>query len=225
MRLSACLSFVALAAAATASLAVAQTAPDVGAEAASAGRYLNAQALDTYRILPPAPVEGTVRYESDRKVFAATRKLKDTPRWALAQNDDNEKIILSDYACSLGFTPTPQTTPLLVRLIDKVRRDVRASVNQPKDIYKRQRPYLIDSGDICVAKTPGLASSPDYPSGHTTWGWTTGLILAELVPDHATDILVRARAYGESRVVCGVHNASAIEAGRTNAALIAKTPY
>ncbi len=26
---------------------------------------------------------------------------------------------------------------------------------------------------------------------------------------------MRARAYGESRVVCGVHNASAIEGGRT----------
>ena len=30
-------------------------------------------------------------------------------------------------------------------------------------------------------------------------------------------MLARGRAYGESRVVCGVHNMSAIEAGRTNA--------
>ena len=31
-------------------------------------------------------------------------------------------------------------------------------------------------------------------------------------------MLARGRAYGESRVVCGVHNMSAVEAGRTNAA-------
>ena len=44
------------------------------------------------------------------------------------------------------------------------------------------------------------------------------MILAELEPDRASDILVRARAYGESRVVCGVHNASAVEGGRIIAA-------
>ena len=35
-----------------------------------------------------------------------------------------------------------------------------------------------------------------------------------------TQILVRARAYGESRIVCGVHNLSAVEAGRTNASAL-----
>jgi acid phosphatase (class A) len=46
--------------------------------------------------------------------------------------------------------------------------------------------------------------------------------LADLDPARAAAILSRARAFGESRVVCGVHNASAIEAGRTNgAALVA----
>ena len=39
------------------------------------------------------------------------------------------------------------------------------------------------------------------------------MILAELNPPEAVDILARARAFGQSRVVCGVHNASAVEAG------------
>jgi acid phosphatase (class A) len=39
--------------------------------------------------------------------------------------------------------------------------------------------------------------------------------MAELAPDGATEILVRARAFGESRLVCGVHNLRAVEAGRT----------
>ena len=42
--------------------------------------------------------------------------------------------------------------------------------------------------------------------------------IAQLAPEHATPVLARGRAYGESRVVCGVHNMSAVEAGRTNAA-------
>jgi acid phosphatase (class A) len=39
------------------------------------------------------------------------------------------------------------------------------------------------------------------------------LILAELAPDRATQILARGRAFGESRLVCGVHSLSAVEAG------------
>ena len=182
--------------------------------------YLAVGALDTSKVLAPAPKPGEARYEADRKTFLATRALKDSPRWALAQADVDEKKILADFGCALGFTPTPEATPKLVALLMKLRYDVRDAVNKPKDLYKRQRPYLIDEGPICVDKTADLAASPDYPSGHTTWGWTVGLILAEADPEHATQILVRGRSFGESRVVCGVHNASAIEAGRTNASAL-----
>jgi acid phosphatase (class A) len=35
--------------------------------------------------------------------------------------------------------------------------------------------------------------------------------------ERAAPILSRARAFGESRIVCGAHNASAVEAGRMTA--------
>jgi acid phosphatase (class A) len=46
------------------------------------------------------------------------------------------------------------------------------------------------------------------------------LILAELPPDRATDILVRSRGYAANRVICGAHNQSAVEAGKTVAVAI-----
>nr|QQZ51602.1 phosphatase PAP2 family protein [Phenylobacterium glaciei] len=94
------------------------------------------------------------------------------------------------------------------------------AVNTGKLIHSRQRPFLIDAGEICVPKTDELARSPDYPSGHTTWSWMTALLLAEMVPERATDILIRGRVYGESRVICGAHNESAVEAGRINASAL-----
>ena len=39
------------------------------------------------------------------------------------------------------------------------------------------------------------------------------LILAELMPDRATEILARGRAFGESRIICGAHSLSAVQAG------------
>jgi acid phosphatase (class A) len=95
--------------------------------------------------------------------------------------------------------------------------DTARENNVAKDSFKRLRPFLIDKGDVCEADPKEVAKSYDYPSGHTTRGWTEGLILAELLPARATPILTRARSYGESRLVCRVHNASAVEAGRVGA--------
>jgi acid phosphatase (class A) len=94
--------------------------------------------------------------------------------------------------------------------------DARAFVDPGKDHYARPRPFLRVKGEICVPRTKSLERSGSYPSGHSTASWAWGLILADLAPDRATEILERARAYSESRVVCGVHYPSDIANGRLN---------
>jgi len=177
---------------------------------------------DTALVLAPAPAAGSPAATADRTIFRATRALEGTPRWALAQRDVNEAIpaMMGDFSCAVGASLDPASAPRLNAIFLRLRFDVLAAVNGPKALYRRQRPFLIDQGDICVPRTDSLARSPDYPSGHATWSWTLGLVIAELAPDRAAQVLSRARAFGESRVVCGVHNASAIEAGRTNAAAL-----
>jgi acid phosphatase (class A) len=182
--------------------------------------YLGAAAPDSYKILPPAPVPGTTRYEADRTIYLGTRALKDTPRWTFAQGDVDERLILKDLACAIGVELTPQNAPKTAALVRRVGLDVSRATNRPKDIYQRKRPYLVDEGPICVERTDALAKSPDYPSGHNAWGWTIGLIMTELAPDRGTEILARARAFGEGRLVCGVHTLSAVEAGRLNGSIV-----
>jgi acid phosphatase (class A) len=46
------------------------------------------------------------------------------------------------------------------------------------------------------------------------------LILTELVPERSSAILARGRAFGESRVACGVHWLSDVQAGTLNGAAI-----
>jgi acid phosphatase (class A) len=182
--------------------------------------YLGAAAPDTYAILPPAPTPGDPRDQADRTIFKATRGYASDPRWAMAQNDANSLGIVKDLACAVGVELTPQNAPRTLALLMKVAPDASRVTNRPKDIYKRPRPYLRDEGDICLPRDPALAASPDYPSGHNTWSWAVGLIMAELVPDRAEPILRRARAFGENRLVCGVHSLSAVEAGRDNGAIL-----
>lgn len=186
------------------------------------GRYLARGVYDGRKAVPPPPAADSAIDRQDRATFLATRRLKDSPRWTLAQSDARKARILDDFDCALGFTPTRRTTPRLVALLKRVRHDVRSAVSGPKRQYERKRPYQTQGGAICVRSGAITALTSDYPSGHATWGWTVGLILAKAQPDQAEAVLARAKAYGESRVVCGVHNASSVDAARLNAtALVA----
>ncbi|MBS0332649.1 MAG: phosphatase PAP2 family protein [Proteobacteria bacterium] len=185
--------------------------------------YLGAAGLpDTLRILPPAPQPGDVRYEADRQMFKATRKLAGSPRFALALNDDNlsGQALMKDLSCALGVELTAANAPKFMSMIPRIGRDSSVATNLPKDHWKRQRPFYIDKGPICIDPNGPIKGTYDYPSGHNTYSWAIGLVLAELAPDRATEILTRARAYGESRLVCGVHNMSAVESGRTNGSIV-----
>lgn len=186
--------------------------------------YLAASEIpDTYRILPPAPHAGSAAKAEDIAAFRETRKLKGEPRWLLAQADARESNIIDDMTCALGVQLTPTTAPHLFHMIPRLGRDASRSTTSPKEQYKQVRPflYLGDKDAICTEDDrDDLRKSYAYPSGHTTWGWTIGLILAEAAPDRATPILARSRAFGESRVVCGVHWASDVSEGRVNGAIL-----
>jgi acid phosphatase (class A) len=175
------------------------------------------QTADVVRIVLPAPTTGDPRYQADMAIFRATRSLEGSARWTLAQSDDNLSIagLLHAFSCPLGLTLSPENAPKLVALIARAIADASAASNAIKIRYQHKRPFQVAEGDVCISPLgkAALERSPDYPSGHTTLSWETGLILAGLVPEAAIDILARARAFGQSRVVCGVHNESAVEAG------------
>jgi len=197
----------------TGALALLAVAGVAGADAPPAG-YLAGHEPDVLAVIPQPPAPGSPRDEADRAIFKQTRALEGTPRWALATNDVDVTKLLDDFSCAVGITLTKDNSPRLMALLVKASPDITAAYGVPKDFYKRPRPFTRDAGDICVPRTEGFAKSYDYPSGHATGSWFLGLILSRAAPDRTGPILERARAFGESRVVCGVHNASAVDAGR-----------
>jgi acid phosphatase (class A) len=177
-------------------------------------------APDAVATIPPAPKEGETRNTLDWEVFRKTRALEGSDRWKLAQADDSYRpdYLLSAFSCATGVSLTPENSPTLVKILGRTTIDAGLAAEGAKQLYRRTRPFMHNEGNICIARTPGLEASFDYPSGHGSLGWMAGLVVAQLAPDHASQILARGRAYGESRIVCGLHNLSAIEAARTNAA-------
>jgi acid phosphatase (class A) len=167
--------------------------------------------------VPPAPMTGDPRFQADMAIFHATRSLEGSERWALAQSDDNLSLagLLHAFHCTLGLTLTPNDAPKLTALLTRVNSDAYSAANVIKIRYQHKRPFQVAEDDVCVSPSgkAALERSPDYPSGHTALSWETGLMLSQLAPDKVVDLLARARAFGQSRVVCGVHNLSAVEAG------------
>jgi PAP2 superfamily len=60
-----------------------------------------------------------------------------------------------------------------------------------------------------------LTNSPSYPSGHTTYGYMGSVLLAILVPERYSQMIVRGAEYGNDRIIIGAHYAMDIMGGRT----------
>lgn len=177
---------------------------------------------DAIAILPPPPPPGSPQALADTDAFTQTRALQGSERWTLAVRDATQ--YLPAFECPLGLKFADWPAPVKA-LIARVARDSSIITNQPKDHFARPRPFIAanggSNGPICTeADRAELMKSFSYPSGHGTFSWTVGLLLAEMAPDHATDVLARARAFGESRVVCGVHTVSDVTESRTNASIL-----
>jgi acid phosphatase (class A) len=184
--------------------------------------YLSGHEPDIVAVIPQAPTPGSTRDLADRTIFKELRSMKGSPRWALAHDDAvlTASAVLKDFSCAAGISLDQTNASALLDVLRRLSADLGVAYNAPKDLYKRRRPYIRDPGEICLDRSKALDESYDYPSGHAFFAWTYGLILAELLPDRAGPILQRARAFGESRAVCGVHSASAVTEARTGAAAL-----
>lgn len=58
-------------------------------------------------------------------------------------------------------------------------------------------------------------NSYSYPSGHSSRAWNYAMILAELKPQTAKQLFELADRKSQSRVICGVHWKSDVQAART----------
>lgn len=189
--------------------------------------YLGAQRLpNSAALLPPPPAEGSAAAMADLEAYQMTRALKGTARWTQAQADNELKFpqAIHSYSCALGVDITEAGTPHLYTLMRRTLTDAGFSTYGAKQMYQRTRPFALLEEESCVPhEEEMLRGDGSYPSGHAALGWAWGLVLAELAPEKADALLQRGYDFAESRMVCGVHWRSDVEAGRVmGAATVAK---
>jgi acid phosphatase (class A) len=178
---------------------------------------------DAAKFLPDFPAKSSKAKAEDQYVFDLWRKKQADPRWseAIADADWHTTAVLAGFTCALGVKLDQTNAPKLIALIERAQEDLANASGNAKKFFHRDRPFVGTTKATCVGRET-VGNSYAYPSGHSALGWMTALLLTELAPERAGELMARGRAYGESRAVCGMHWESDVETGRyVGAAVIA----
>ncbi|MDF7667643.1 phosphatase PAP2 family protein [Orbaceae bacterium ESL0727] len=178
--------------------------------------------VNSLALLPPPPNADSVSFLRDKALYEQGKLLRSTPRGKLAHDDADSSKEGIAKAVSLGFRfpINEKDTPELYKLITKMRDDAgELGTRSAKETYMRVRPFAFFKEPTCRPEDEKeLSTNGSYPSGHTSYGWATALILAEIDPANRDKILQRGYEMGQSRVICGYHWQSDVDAGRVTGA-------
>ena len=192
---------------------------------AERGNFISPDQVDLVKILAPPPANNSPETKAEIQELIRIQE-KRTPHEEAAARADAKMTIFQIAGDILGPRFTPENLPITTKFFERLGREEGAIVSRAKDAWNRPRPFTL-SQDIkpCVRRSMNWA----YPSGHTTFGYVNGIVLANMVPEKKAEIFVRAEQYGYHRMVGGVHYRSDVEAGRISgtviAAIMMQNPY
>lgn len=171
--------------------------------------------VDATVFVPPPPAADSAQELAERAIvrgpWTAERRQQ-----AL---EDNAIDPFAAFDSVLGAEFTVQNFPATFAVLERTGRAAGYAGDPVKFIHRRPRPFLSDEAiTTCIPNDERLRASFSYPSGHAALGFAWALVLAELVPSRADALIDRGRDFSWSRVVCGLHYPSDVEAGRTVAA-------
>ncbi len=215
----------------------------IPAAALSDSPYITPDKFDVVTVLAPPPAPGSAEEHRDLQTVIETQQTSSPERMRLAEEDATAG--LDAFAGVLGLDPG--RLPGVAAFFRKVGRDTQFATAVGKDCWERPRPFVLDGAvhppgmmQQEVASRPGekntaphgpgspcppLLQTPPYtyayPSGHSTRGALTAILLAQMVPENRKELFTRGWDFGESRVVGGVHYPSDVEAGRIDATAMA----
>ena len=186
--------------------------------------YLPREGLPNSLLLNPSPpAAGSAAMARDEEGARAPVALRGTPRWEQAKIDADlfSPDTTAVFSCAAGVPISAETTPKLNHLMRRMGPDLAMAVYPTKKKYMRPRPFMANGEPMCTPQDESvLRQDGSYPSGHSAIGWGWGLVLADVIPDRAAELVARGRAFGDSRRICNVHWLSDIEEGRVVATAV-----
>nr|WP_314264958.1 acid phosphatase PhoC [uncultured Moellerella sp.] len=178
----------------------------------------NEQAIDSLALLPPPPEVGSILFLNDQAMYEKGRMLRSTERGKQAAADADLAAggVANAFSDAFGYPITEKDSPEIHKLLTNMIEDAGdLATRSAKEKYMRIRPFAFYGVATCNTKDQDkLSKNGSYPSGHTSIGWASALVLAEINPQNQDKILERGYQLGQSRVICGYHWQSDVDAAR-----------
>lgn len=167
--------------------------------------------IDAGDMLPAPPADDSAQNKAEIRQLHQVQERRTPADVARAQADAAERDIFI-FKTVLGDRFNAKALPLTATLSTQVGQDGSTEVGSLKRIFHRLRPYQFDKTlhPVC----PATFTNDSYPSGHAVTGYLDALVLASMLPERKDAIFARAADYAHSRLVCGVHHASDLEASK-----------
>ena len=167
--------------------------------------------------LPPPPDMLSPQYADDFAQWQWGKTVRPTQRGQQANDDSQWGIngMIRIHQGTLGFEISKEKTPAIYKLLYNVLWTENQSTHNAKRKYMRTRPFAQYNEHTWgrFDNERELRFNGSYPSGHTALGWSTALVLSEMVPELQDTLLRTGYQYGESRVIVGAHYQSDVDAG------------
>jgi acid phosphatase (class A) len=182
------------------------------------------EVANSCKLLPAPPEPGSILFLWDQARYEWGLSLRNTPRGEQAVQDAklSGDGVPKAFSEAFGIEISAENTPFIYKLVTTMREDAGShATKHAKEFYRRVRPFVFYNEETCIPEHQSeLSTNGSYPSGHTAIGWATALVLAEINPARQDEILKRGYEMGESRIICGYHWYSDIEAGRIVASAV-----
>lgn len=182
------------------------------------------EVANSLKLLPPPPAANSILFLNDKAQYDWGKFLRDTPRGDQAVRDARVggNGVPMAFSEAFGIEISKEKTPEIHKLVINMREDAGdLATRHAKEHYMRVRPFSFFKENTCnPEQQKELSTNGSYPSGHTAIGWATALVLAEINPARQNEILERGYEMGQSRVICGYHFQSDVDAARLVASAV-----
>ena len=178
---------------------------------------------DMMKFLPGPPDSSSVAFMNDvARYYWGKEMRKDPERAAEALRDAvyGLETILTEFEEAFGMKVSQEETPEIYKVLLEGTATCDSICTIPKRSYMRRRPFMVfNEPTLYPEDDEALRKNGSYPSGHTLLGWSAALLMMEINPDRATEIMARGYRYGENRLVVGAHWQSDTDAARLAASV------
>jgi len=164
--------------------------------------YMTAKDVDFSTLVPPPPAEDSPAGKRDVQFILDAQKAMTPERMADIQRDFAQDVFVVG-APVLGPKFSKENLPQTAAFFDKVTESARIGVGPLKTKYKKIRPFQYDKNIHTPENIAAKSMGPTYPSGHSTTGAISGILLSQMIPEKRDILYARGWEYGTNRVMSG----------------------